>query len=679
MTEVTLRRTTCVCATFCMIAQIGSLYLLFTAFSIRGEDLVVGSSAYRFASLGTCVATPHVRNLENAGYNDPGYSCVGDEGRSNKFSNLVQASVHGLYWASKQTSQAGNTALQTTASAAMTSIMGGTAMPRINASLFYEAVEALDSLDVPASCDTIYGKTSNDFNEYAQSPSVPKPVLVSCTGGVAGSGETPANINNAYTHCVQQHSFGRHGPAEGTYAMPLVPNKAGPMLWSWPGVSNFSDSSSWDVKARMMLGARFSWSVSAYVAMALTTGFFAMSSAVVVLAEVTFPERAADEGKQEYKKAYYKELIRMMATTKGQRILARILGTILVVISWVMWAVCILGSWGFASRLGRPQCEVTKRENYIFLDTSQIEQFYSKTGWKLDWTAHVCEVLVLTCCTFTLVAIPISENLYQFPDTPKNEDGNNDKKVVKGEVDSRSRLAATLILVCLAGTAVLITGFSLVQNTFGMAWARAVSGEADLGWQSEIVALALYDMAKAWIFAVITAGMVHAVVMSRWTINGENLHATLIFYVWVVMACLSFLPLLVAFGDYFMDQSKAVADCSVYRKGGSWFDKEICTVGGGTLIAGTLALASVVTLQFVRGIWFTADGLKNPAKKMNVVAPLPPQATESFFNFPTQNDVDVSRKLLSKSPVPSEGVFQPHSVKANLPAFNLPIRVVTAS
>lgn len=699
MGEFTLRRTTCLCATLTMVAQVGCFFLLFTAFSVRGDDLVVGSSAYKFANLGTCVSSPHVKNLENAGYNDAEYSCSGDEDKAKKFGNLVQASVHSLYWASQQPSQAGNYAVQLAAGVAMTSIMGGESMPTINTSLFYDAVVALNSLTPPASCDTIYGRSSANYDESVQTPSVPKPVLVSCDGSVTGSGSIPADVTRAYTHCVQQHSFGRHGPDDGTYAMPLVPNSPGPMTWPWANVSNFNETSPWDIKARMMIGARFSWSVTAYIPMALATAFFAMHSAAVVLAEVTYPERAA-RGGSESDSRWRRALNAMAATTTVKRARAQILGLILVLVAWIFWVVCILTPWGFASRLGRPQCEPTERKDYIFLDTAQLEQFYSRNGWKLDWTAHVCEAFVLACCTFTLVAIPISETLYQFPDR-RESDGKipiastsrlRSKRV---PVDRRSRLTATLIPLCLLGTAILITGCALVQNAFGMAWARAVSGEAGLGWDAETIALPVYDMAKGWIFAVITAGMVHGAVQARWTINGINCNILLIFYLWVAFAVGAFIPIVIFFNfEYFMDEAEAVKDCAIFEKGGSDFDKDVCRFKWFGIIIGTLTLAGVVALQTILGTFgYLPNAFDNPkeadvvdtkteqidngTKDLSLVAAWQGYRSndEHFYNFSTQIDMDATRKLLSKSPVPSEGALKAAPPKLG---FNLPIRMVQA-
>jgi len=700
MGEFTLRRTTCLCAVLTMVAQVGCFFLLFSAFSIRGDDLVVGSSAYKFANLGTCVSSPHVKNLENAGYNDAGYSCSGDEDKAKKFGNLVQASVHSLYWASQQPSQAGNYAVQLAAGVAMTSIMGGETMPTINASLFYDAVVALNSLTPPASCDTIYGRTSANFDDSVQTPSVPKPVLVSCDGSVTGSGSIPADVTKAYTHCVQQHSFGRHGPDDGTYAMPLVPNSPGPMTWPWANVSNFNETSPWDIKARMMIGARFSWSVTAYIPMALATAFFAMHSAAVVLAEVTYPDRASRGGKMD-RTTWRKALYAMAATTEAKRALAFVVGVIVVLIAWSFWIVCILAPWGFASRLGRPQCEENKREGYTFMDMYQLEQFYSRSGWKIDWTAHVCEVFVLACCTFTLVAIPLSEQLYQFPDKQKGKEipvmriERKAKKEVP--VDSRSMCVAALMLpLCILGTTILITGCALVQNSFGMAWARAVSGETGLGWDAETIALPLYDMAKGWMFAVITAGMVSSAVLARWTINGMNCNIMFIFYIWVAFAVGAFVPTVVFFDyEFFSDEKKAVKECAIFDSGGSNFDKEVCRYRWFGVIIGTVILAGVVVAQTILGTFYyipntivdadSADVPKTKSEQIEGGAPAEGafvgyrgyrSNSEHFFNFSTQIDTESTRKLLSKSPVSSEGILKSSAQTTRKMAFALPIKIV---
>lgn len=690
-----------------MTACVGSIYLIFAAFSIRGDDLVIGSSSYQFSRLGTCVAVPHVKNAENLGLNKNDYKCSQDENKEKMFKNLIGASVHSLYYASQQASLASNSAVQAASTSAISATLGGDSSTPLNSSLFYDALVAIDGLTVPKSCDTIYSKTAADY-DASFTGAVPEKPVVSCDGAISTTGsytDVAADTAKLYTHCVQQHSYARAGPDDGTFAMPLVPAVPGPMSWFWANVSHFNESSTWDVKSRMFIGCRFNWAVTAYVPMILSTGFFAMHSAAVVLAEVTFPQRA-EPGKPTRPGRLGNAIASIIATTNVKRLRAQILGLILVIVAWVVYAFGILIPWGFSSRMPRPQCE-TKREDYIFLSTGDLNQFYSKAGWKLDWTAHICELFALIACTFTLVAIPISEYLYQFPDTRTDNSLIPTSRVRKIRsddvpVDKRSRLTATLIPLCLLGTAILITGSALVQNAFGMSWARAVSGEPGLGWDSETLGLPLYDMAKGWLFAVLTAGMIHGAVQARWSINGINCNMILIFSLWVVFAVGAFIPLVLFYNiSYFTDSGEATKDCKIFETGGSSFDKDVCWFKYIGMIIGTITLAAVVALQTALGYLGylplaldnppTADLYENQTEQAASGVQDPAASyvgnnrgyyskDEQFFNFSTRIDVDASRKLLSKSPLrDTAGTLPAKAATPKLPAFHLPIRMVSAA
>jgi hypothetical protein len=317
----------------------------------------------------------------------------------------------------------------------------------------------------------------------------------------------------------------------------------------------------------------------------------------------------------------------------------------------------------------------------------------------LHRTAHLCEAFALAACTFTLYAVPFSTQLYQFPitsttaDLPRIARRRNQGSVKEG-VDSRSTWTGYLIFGGFIGTAVLVTGNALVANAFGMAWARAVAGEDNLGWEPGTIALSVYDMARASLFSVITAGMVLAAVQARWLINGVACDMILIFSAWVVFAVAAFLPLVLIFTtQYFMDQDKAKEECVVFNTGGSDFDKNVCEIKWFGMIIGTGILAFTVIFQTILGYVGYIPGIcSNPQvgemseTALEAAAPALEEVgsgshlggggyrskDQSFFNFSTKLDPEAARKLLQPSP-PRErpyGSF-PQMTRAQLPAFNL--------
>jgi hypothetical protein len=265
----TMRRTTCVCAAATMVLSAGSILLVFSAFGLRGDDLVVASSKTAVDLLGTCVAVPNKESLENAGYNKADYSCSSDEQKQGDFQRLVAASAHTLIWAAAQSP--GEADLDEMSTVAQTAIMGGADTRAVNASTFYNAVALANAMTIPSTCALLYPGAVWDAAMTSTTPVLPN---VACSGGVSGSGATSATANLLYSHCVLQHSYARSGPADGTFSMPLVGSTPGPMWWFWPNASGFNETSSWQTKSKMFLGARFSWSTTSYVPLLLACGFF---------------------------------------------------------------------------------------------------------------------------------------------------------------------------------------------------------------------------------------------------------------------------------------------------------------------------------------------------------------------------------------------------------------------
>ncbi len=140
-----LRRTTCVVAALTMVMSAGSIILVFMAFGIRGDDLVVASSKTAFDNLGTCLSVPNKGTLENAGYNKNDFDCNGDEQKKENLQRLIAASAHSLIWASAESP--GDDDLAEMATVAKTALAGGgTGVNRaVNASTFYNAVRTVDS------------------------------------------------------------------------------------------------------------------------------------------------------------------------------------------------------------------------------------------------------------------------------------------------------------------------------------------------------------------------------------------------------------------------------------------------------------------------------------------------------------------------------------------------------
>ena len=248
----------------------------------------------------------------------------------------------------------------------------------------------------------------------------------------------------------------------------------------------------------------------------------------------------------------------------------------------------------------------------------------------------------------------------------------------------------TLMTGCLAAISWMTTLLYLTQNVFGMNWARAVSGETGLGWDSEKLALPVYDMARAFIAASLTAGMVQAAIGARWLVHGISCHMMVIFALWVLFAVGAFIPLLVFYSiDFFNDENEGTKGCNVFDTGGSDWDKGICWWKWVGVLSGTAVLAGVVGVQIVAGAghYFprcfqlpmrpkiatsqreqmdsaAADSARQQAEGAHYVS------DEPFFNF--KIGPETTQRLMNTHT--NEGVpgALPLSTPRGLPLFKLP-------
>ena len=95
----------------------------------------------------------------------------------------------------------------------------------------------------------------------------------------------------------------------------------------------------------------------------------------------------------------------------------------------------------------------------------------------------------------------------------------------------------------------------------------------------------------------IAAGMTIAVIQGKWLIDGIGCSATLVVFVWIMLATIPFGLLFVTLGiETFSDRSESVEDCEIFDGG---FESEVCLIKWILLLVGSGMLAAVIVYMSV--------------------------------------------------------------------------------
>ena len=459
MGKVNFRIVTLVAALASSILCAIALAFLVTALvEFRADDFFTASKTKDFVALGTCVETLTQDQLDELNYDDGELSCKESDtvGNRLKLINTLRATVHSVYYAyhspkalvddgtETNTKVPANTIhipghyLRTVMAAQVAHVLGKTApfyTPGVggtqhsflnvglNYSMVYAALALVAQVDVPASCDDIYGLAYTDISDdhvmYAQSaatqahPDYTGPIgghyvdteweafvkgiragrldddentkttwplqefTVDCPGdgqtlGVdylpAGQANEEAPLTDAmkkymYAHCVAQFQFASVGTAawEGTYGIPLPGIEPGPFARWYPNPDGFNSTSSYNMRARLYLGQRFGYSIWAYVPMFLALCFLLGDSVVFFLSEALMPFVLAEQ----YAFASsnlnnIRDSLVIAATTRSSRRRRLAIGYLAVIVAILFYVLFIALPWGFFyTSLPRPICEKT--------------------------------------------------------------------------------------------------------------------------------------------------------------------------------------------------------------------------------------------------------------------------------------------------------------------------------
>jgi hypothetical protein len=445
--KVNFRIVTLVAALASSVLCAIALAFLVTAFvEFRADDFFTASKTKDFVALGTCVETLTHDQLKELDYNNGELDCKESDTSGNrlKLINTLRATVHSVYYTFHSndalvddgtgtnnkvhptTIHVPGHYLRTVMAAQVGHVLGktepfftkgvgGTQQSFINVglnySMVYEALALVAQVDVPASCDDIYGLTYWDISDdnvmYDQSlttQALPgmagvqigghyvdtdheafikgiragrldgdsktkdtwplQEFTVDCPGDGQTLGQdyiplgadaedtvlTAEAIKYMYAHCVAQFQFASVGTQawEGTYGIPLPGIEPGPFARWYPHPDGFNSTSSYNMRARMYLGQRFGYSIWAYVPMFLALCFLLGDSVVFFLAESLMPFVLAEQ----YAFASnnldnIRDSLVIAATTRSSRRRRLAIGYLAVIVAILFYALFIAMPWGF--------------------------------------------------------------------------------------------------------------------------------------------------------------------------------------------------------------------------------------------------------------------------------------------------------------------------------------------
>ncbi|MBG10081.1 MAG: hypothetical protein CMD92_02815 [Gammaproteobacteria bacterium] len=549
-----------------ILCAIALAFLVTAVVEYRADDFFTASKTKDFTELGTCVETLTYDQLKALKYSDHDLGCKDDKesGNKRKVINTLRSTVHGVYYAfhhadalvddgtgtkvppSTIHSQWGEY-LRVVMAAQVAHVLGKqTAFGfdlatfenvGLNYSTVYEALNVVAKMDVPASCDDIYGLSFDDISddnrfvdteweafikgirkgrldddEETKSTWPLQEFTINCPGEAQtlGTGYIPMGRANEdepltseavkymYAHCVAQFQFASVGSHawDGTYGIPLPGIEPGPFFHPYFSLDadGFNDTSSYNMRARMYLGQRFGFSIWAYVPMFLALCFLLGDAIVFFLSEAVMPLVLSEQ----YAFAStdlnnIRDSLVIASTTRSSRRRRLAIGYIAVIVAYVFYGLFIAAPWGFFyTNLPRPVCEKTDNSadpTVTSLGTEpdhgvpQIWWKGTKGGWKADWDATWYDLAALLTMLFVLILLPITtssfaRNLNASVNTGTSGRTTASQLVAAAKYVTNERQYRTLqkvwFPIMAIGILVTIVGQSISGARFGWAWAEGV-------------------------------------------------------------------------------------------------------------------------------------------------------------------------------------------------------------
>ena len=296
-------------------------------------------------------------------------------------------------------------------------------------------------------------------------------------------------------------------------------------------------------------------------------------------------------------------MLTLKSTTASVRAIRFGLGLLAVFLSISFWLGFLAVPYGLGeTRMLRPECETGAPDHdyNIYVGAGPIGQWFKGTtgGWKADFDANSYELTSVILLLLILFVLPFStlglwDSLFSGCRRRKVAVlGNTEDNIPReGLIAASSRslfFQEWLLVPLLLGIVLAIIGQVIGTFQFGYSWAEGVlqfTGSSAL-FDPKVMMELVVEQAICAFVILLVSGLVLGVTVARWTINGDSRFVTCIFFVWLLLLGLAFLPLLLyAERQPIFATGEAYADCdNVYST--RTMSREICRSRYWTLLAG---------------------------------------------------------------------------------------------
>ena len=714
MGRVNYRIVTLVAALVSSALSAASLAFLVTALvSYRAEDFLTASKTDDMTTLGvggTCTETltdEQVRadaDDEDVEWPSSLFAparCAEDPEKGNRASvrNSLSVSVHGVFWAYYGTpakkglsTDLGGLQFTQVMGAMMTHVVGGEGnVPTgINYTTARYVLREVSKVDVPVSCDTIYGRVfATDINDDQSHWDRPleayitsiregrmddderiketwplSDLVVDCDDGAISPGAgaqqdptleraalPPATIELLHAHCHAQFQFASVGTVSGagTHGIPLPGIQPGPSTEPYPHPDGFNSTSSYNMRARMYLGQRFGYSVWAYVPMFLATCFLLSDSVVFFLAEAVMPLTLAESRLFSTSSlSQARDSLVIAATTRSSRKKRLTIGFFAVMSSFLFYGIFIAAPWGFwNSRMPRPICEKTAAMTGAkpHHDVPLTGWMGTKGGWRSDIDATWYDIAALTTQLFVLLLLPLTTSEVCRSWNAALE-GATDGRATKAAISQEAQIVSNtakyrqhqrvFMVVMTFAIVVILAGQSISGARFGMAWAEGVVGqevdkESNPIFDEVQLSEAVYDQTVATIALTVACGLVFAAALQRHLINGVGCYSASLFCGWTFLVIVFALPLtFYAANRSIFSEKASTKDCALFPRDSHEFENDLCISRFWSLLVGGSLFVGTLLLITALGLREALQSLMLVRKNAAVYIRAPDQKASLF-------------------------------------------------